>query len=279
MERQRIKKYKEKIQDVETNQISTVKQKETIEKSINAMKRRLEDLKMSLEIPENIVPILHLNEIQDGTLEEQSSENEVISKDDVISQPVDFNKIESKPVELESSSYSTLCILYPWLNDLRFEFMYSPPVGKKKKEKEYKEWLEEWSKVLFDYAKTEKRHVIFVNDIIGIRPFSEIRQRKDSLIEIINALIRKKNAKWIKKNEKVRIYWKSLEEWSEIIYEWAYENSILEPLFVFNLKEVNEDFSTLPEEEFISIMKLLEKKDKGHIIKASDGKIAIKFNF
>ena len=91
--------------------------------------------------------------------------------------------------------------------------------------------------------------------------------------------MKKKLAIWIIKKEKLRVYWKSLDEWASTIHEWAYSSVKTEPLFVYDLKEVNELFSDLPEDEFPEIFKILQKQKKGRVIKTSDRKMAFVFEF
>nr|MDO8112455.1 hypothetical protein [Candidatus Sigynarchaeota archaeon] len=179
--------------------------------------------------------------------------------------------------DLAQANYIALRNLHEWLDDIRYEFMYNPPSESKKND--YKEWLEEWSKIMFDFAKIEKKHVIYVQELLNTKPFLALRTGKDSIIEIGECLIKKKLAIWVVKKEKLRVYWKSLDEWANLIYDWAYKNARTEPLFIFNLKEENECFSDLPEEEFPEIFKILEKQKKGKILKSTDKKMAFAFDF
>ncbi|HME54616.1 MAG TPA: hypothetical protein VKM55_20565 [Candidatus Lokiarchaeia archaeon] len=184
---------------------------------------------------------------------------------------------QKEVVDLGQTSYIALRNLHEWLDDVRYEFMYNPPPEKKKSE--YKEWLDEWSKVIFDFAKIEKKHVIYVQELLNSSPFSNLRSGKNAIVDIGNSLTKKKLAIWVVKKEKLRVYWKSLDEWASGIYDWAYKNSKTEPLFIYDLKEEHEPFSDLPENEFPAIFKILEKQNKGKIVKSSDKKLAFVFDF
>jgi hypothetical protein len=166
--------------------------------------------------------------------------------------------------------------MHDWLDDVRYEFMYNPPPENKKND--YKEWLEEWSKIMFDFAKIEKKHVIYVQELLNRKPFQTLRTGKEAIIDIGESLAKKKLAIWVVKKEKLRVYWKSLDEWAGVIYDWAYKNAKTEPLFVYDLKEEHEAFSDLPEDEFPEIFKILEKERKGKIVKSSDKKLAFVFD-
>ncbi|MHA1716476.1 MAG: hypothetical protein ACTSXP_12605, partial [Promethearchaeota archaeon] len=89
---------------------------------------------------------------------------------------------------------------------------------------------------------------------------------------------KKKLAKWLKKKKILRVYWRSIEEWADQIYKWAQENLLTDPQFIYNLKESGEDFSDLPDDDFIHIFKVIVKKKKGRIVKTKDRKIAIVFD-
>ena len=110
-----------------------------------------------------------------------------------------------------------------------------------------------------------------------IKPFSKFENRDEAIREIAEDLVEKKQAEWLSKNkEKLRIYWKTLDNWAEEIYNWAKEISPLEPIFIFEIRESNQDFSTLPKEDIEEIFKLLEKENRGKIITLEDGQISFK---
>ncbi len=184
--------------------------------------------------------------------------------------------IQKEAIDPAQETFIALRSMHDWLDDVRYEFMYNPPPENKKED--YKEWLEEWSKIMFDFAKIEKKHVVYVQELLNRKPFQGLRKGKGAIIEIGDSLAKKKLAIWVVKKEKLRVYWKSLDEWACIIYDWAFKNAKTEPLFVYDLKEEHEIFSDLPEEEFPEIFKILEKQKKGKIVKSSDKKLAILFN-
>ena len=97
-------------------------------------------------------------------------------------------------------------------------------------------------------------------------------------MKIVDELIAQKQAKWFsKKKEKLRVYWKTLEGWSDEIYKWAYENGKLEPIMIFELREAKqEDFSSLPIEDLEAIFKILAKSRRAKILKLGNGQLAFK---
>ncbi|MBN2153046.1 MAG: hypothetical protein JW839_16455 [Candidatus Lokiarchaeota archaeon] len=184
--------------------------------------------------------------------------------------------VHKQAIDTVQENFIALRSMHDWLDDVRYEFMYNPPPENKKSD--YKEWLDEWSKIMFDFAKIEKKHVIYVQELLNRKPFQALRTGKEAIIDIGDDLAKKRLAIWVVKKEKLRVYWKSLDEWAGVIYDWAYKNAKTEPLFVYDLKEEHESFSELPEDEFPEIFKILEKQKKGKIVKSSDKKLAFVFD-
>ena len=54
------------------------------------------------------------------------------------------------------------------------------------------------------------------------------------------------------------------------------EISPLEPILIFEIRESNKDFNTLPHNDIIQIFKILEKDKRGKIIKLDDGQLSFK---
>ena len=183
---------------------------------------------------------------------------------------------ERGAVTKEVTTYEMLLNEYPWLEEKRYIFMYSLP-NKKTDLKDYESWKKEWSKVLFDYARYAILHILYLRQTESEKPFSNFDDRKKALEEIADELVNKEQAEWLSKSkEKLRVYWKSLDNWAEEIYEWAMEISPLEPILIFEIRESNQEFSKLPSEDIVKIFKMLEKEKRGKIIELDDGQISFK---
>ncbi|MHA1764325.1 MAG: hypothetical protein ACTSYC_11320 [Promethearchaeota archaeon] len=183
---------------------------------------------------------------------------------------------ETGLIEKELEPYEFLKRDYPWLEEPRYEFMYSIP-NKKKNPNDYQSWREEWAKVLFDYSRYAVLHILYLKQLYAEKPFSKFQNRKQAIDEIIEELIDQDLAKWLsKKRDKVRIYWKSLDSWAEEIYDWALELGKLEPILIHEIREANKEFSTLPQEDINEIFKMLAKNKKAVIIKLASGRQALK---
>ncbi|MHA1104718.1 MAG: hypothetical protein ACTSPN_03250 [Promethearchaeota archaeon] len=183
---------------------------------------------------------------------------------------------EKAVVAKEVSTYELLLNDHPWLEETRYIFMYSIP-NKKTNTKDYESWKTEWLKVLFDYARYAILHILYIRKMHTVKPFANFEDRDTAIRELAEGLVDKKQAEWLSKNkEKLRVYWKSLDNWAEDIYEWAMEISPLEPILIFEIRESNQEFSNLPREDIKKIFKMLEKDRRGKIIELEDGQMSFK---
>ena len=180
-------------------------------------------------------------------------------------------------IEKKVTAYEKLINAYPWLEDERKKFMYTLP-DKNKQKADYTSWKIEWAKVLFDYARFAILHIIYIRELNSQKPFTDFTNREQYILEIVDELIAQKQAKWFsKKKEKLRVYWKTLEGWSDEIYKWAYDNGKLEPIMIYELREAKqEDFSSLPIEDLEAIFKILAKSRRAKILKLENGQLAFK---
>jgi hypothetical protein len=154
--------------------------------------------------------------------------------------------------------------------------MFSLP-NKKTNLKDYESWKSEWSKVLFDYARYAILHILYLRRLESDKPFSRFEDRNSALKELAEELVNKEQAEWLSKSkEKLRVYWKSLDNWAEEIYDWAMEISPLEPILIFEIRDSNKAFNTLPNNDILKIFKILEKDKRGKIIKLDDGQLSFK---
>jgi len=213
----------------------------------------------------------NLGEIDQKTYEQNTAQIEIELRE------IELEIVkEREAVTQEISTYELLLNDYPWLEEKRYIFMYSIP-NKKTKLKDYESWKSEWSKVLFDYARYAILHILYLRQSESEKPFSNFEDRKKALEEIAEELIKKEQAEWLSKSkEKLRVYWKSLDNWAEEIYDWVMEISPLEPILIFEIRESNKAFSKLPNDDIIKIFKMLEKEKRGKIIRLEDDQVSFK---
>jgi len=258
---QKVKEKQESIQEAGTEEIV---EEETIEKlpseEIEARLDKIEDF-LTSKLGEIDQKAYKQNAVQIEK-ELQEIELEIIREKGVVAR--------------EISTYELLLNDYPWLEEKRYVFMFSLP-NKKIDLKDYESWKSEWSKVLFDYARYAILHILYLRKLESEKPFSNFDNRNSALKELAEELVNKEQAEWLSKSkEKLRVYWKSLDNWAEEIYDWAMEISPLEPILLFEIRESNKDFNTLPHNDIIKIFKMLEKDKRGKIIKLDDGQLSFK---
>ncbi len=253
---QQAKERQEAIQEAGTEEITEEETSEEIEARLD----KIEDFLTS-----------KLGEIDQKAYKQYSSQ---IEKE---LQEIELEIIREKGVVVrEISTYELLLNDYPWLEEKRYVFMFSLP-NKKTNLKDYESWKSEWSKVLFDYARYAILHILYLRRLESDKPFSKFEDRNSALKELAEELVNKEQAEWLSKSkEKLRVYWKSLDNWAEEIYDWAMEISPLEPILIFEIRESNKAFNTLPNNDIIKIFKILEKDKRGQIIKLDDGQLSFK---
>ncbi|MFX0177230.1 MAG: hypothetical protein ACFE85_13510 [Candidatus Hodarchaeota archaeon] len=257
-------KHLKQLKEQETEEIGEIIEDETIEKvppeDIEARLDKIEDfLTSKMGIIDRKAYEQNASEIEK---ELQLLELEIVGEKGVVAKEV--------------STYELLVNDYPWLEEKRYVFMYSIP-NRKTNLKDYESWKNEWSKVLFDYARYAILHILYLRKLESEKPFSKFDDRNTALKEIAQELVDKKQAEWLSKSkEKLRIYWKSIDNWAEEIYKWAMEISPLEPILIFEIRDSNKEFSNLPNEDLVKIFKILEKDRRGKIIQLDNGQLSFK---
>ncbi|MHA1785129.1 MAG: hypothetical protein ACTSVE_08020, partial [Candidatus Helarchaeota archaeon] len=144
----------------------------------------------------------------------------------------------------------------------RYPWMYSIT------EKDKESWLQEWSNFLFDFAKEFSIHIVDLASLSTQAPFSAFKENREKYIrEIMNYLAKNTQlAEWVN-NEKtrLRIYWCSLQEWSEKLHDYMFLNG-LEIATLLDIKdkgkEIVKGFDTLPSKDLKKIIDILVKEKK-----------------
>lgn len=179
--------------------------------------------------------------------------------------------------EVVKSAAEKLVELHPWLEQPQFGFMFSAPDPKKAK-KDFASWQEEWGQVLLDYAKVAILHILYPKKLLTEVPFNKFQDRSKAIEFLTAYLVEKKLAEWLdKKKEMLRIYWKSLEEWADLILEWAKENGKADIVIIPEIRGSGEEFANLPDDDLRKIFKILEKRNVLVIIPVENNEYAVKF--
>ncbi|MFX0042574.1 MAG: hypothetical protein ACFE8L_06655 [Candidatus Hodarchaeota archaeon] len=266
----KLKKEKEQLEQRQSKEEVVVEQNEELETK-NVEVDALKYLEDSFEKIEDLLSS-NLGEIDHKAFKQQAKQIESelqILEEEIVG--------EEGLVVKELSPYEQLLHVYPWLEEERKKFMYTMP-NKKKNQTDYTSWKTEWAKVLFDYARFAVLHILYIRNLNSEKPFSNFTNREPYIREIAEELVNRNQAKWLsKKKIQLRVYWKSLELFSDEIYEWAYQQGRLEPIMIYEIREAkSEDFSNLPLEDLEEIFRILVKNRKAKIFKLEDGQIAFK---
>lgn len=183
--------------------------------------------------------------------------------------------MEQRKAAVTVSIFDQLCEEHDWLKKPQFGFMYTMP-NKKKEKRDYESWLDDWRKVLFDYAQIASKHIIYSRKLLSERPWSEFRDRTEAINEISDSLVKKKMAEWLdKKKKKLRIYWRSLEAWADEIVDWIRETPITGPVMIQDIRNSNKPFSDLPTDDIFKIFNIIGKRDDAEKHKLDNGDLAI----
>ncbi|MFX1437187.1 MAG: hypothetical protein ACFFAA_08300 [Promethearchaeota archaeon] len=259
----KLKKEKEEL-EIEATQKQIIKEEDIKSTELNYIEEEFDKLEniLSSKLGE-IDQKLYRQHAEQVEAELQSLEEEILG--------------EKGLIEKKLTAYENLVQAYPWLEEERKKFMYTMP-DKKQNKNDYVSWKIEWAKVLFDYARFAVLHIIYIRESSSQKPFSNFTKRELYIKEIAEELISQNQAKWLSKEKKrLRIYWKTLEAWSDEIYKWCYENGKIEPVMIYELREAKqEDFSSLPIEDLEEIFNILAKNRKAKVFKLENGQLAFK---
>jgi uncharacterized small protein (DUF1192 family) len=155
-----------------------------------------------------------------------------------------------------------------WVN---LPWMYVKPENNKFLES----WRSDWSDYMFKWAKFLIIHLISVSELMQKNPFDKLSEV--TLRDILDYMSSKNNIKWWDKDKTlVRIYWRSLEDWCELVYRWALKTGRLD-FTLFEIMDEKEEFSSLPPEDIKEIMKIMVEKDFAEWMGKKREMVKIKF--
>ena len=191
-------------------------------------------------------------------------------------------KTEAAQKKETKSPYEFLIEEHDWLEKPNYGFMYSIP----ERDNDFVSWRKEWGKVLLDYAKFNQQHVLYMKMLLTRRPFSKFNDRKKALKHISDELVENDLAKWIDRSffdklfgkyEKLRVYWRSIEDWVNTILQWAKDNAMLDLVMIMDVRNSDTKFSNLPEDDLRQVFRKIDIMNRGQMVELEDGKFGIKF--
>lgn len=143
---------------------------------------------------------------------------------------------------------------FQWPEWVNFPWMMKKPT----RAEDLDSWLRDWCDLVLKWCQSTVRHVVGLKDFKTSKYFDELPEME--LRDILQHLVDRGLAKWIGKDRTVaRIMWRSLEEWANDVYQWAYKNGE-EHLDRFRIQSAKEDFSSLPNPEINMVLETMVKK-------------------
>lgn len=185
-------------------------------------------------------------------------------------------ELESVPVDSapESVTSQTSEDLRPrWGNLAQAEWMYNIPP----REEDMELWAEEWADFLMMWAESRGTHVLSVSTFVKEKPFSDMLGKADAFRLIGDSLVNKDVGEWLdEKKRQLRVYWRPLEEWGDLIYKWAIRTGKLRlDVQSIIVQESIQDFSKLPERDLHRVMGIMVEKGLARWIDSKRGAILI----
>ena len=184
-----------------------------------------------------------------------------------------------KPAEVVVEVVSEIVVTEPdfvmpsWGDVEETEWMYGMPTREDDKEL----WAGEWSDYLLEWTEYKKVHVLSLATFISEPPFKDLRNKVDSFKAIAAVLVDKEVAEWKdKKKRQLRVYWRPLEDWADILYQWTLKTGKLRlDVKSIVIQEIDEDFASLPEKDIHIVLALMVKKGLAEWIDEKRGAILI----
>ena len=167
-------------------------------------------------------------------------------------------------------------VMPAWGDVEETEWMYGVPSRKEDMDL----WANEWSDYLLEWTENKKVHVISLAMFISEPPFKDLRDKIDSFKKIASILVDKEVAEWRdRKKRQLRIYWRPLEDWADLIYQWAIKTGKLRlDVKSIVIQESAEDFASLPEKDIRIVLALMVDKGLADWVDTKKGAIIISTN-
>ncbi len=232
------------------------------EKAKTASKTVEEDIEPAKEIQPQSIEETHTPVVE---IVEQESE--------IVTEAAMEEVAEAVTDEVTTATVETI-LLPPWGSQNETEWMYSIPP----REEDKRMWAEEWADFVLGWAEANGIHVLSVTTFIKEPPFNEISGKLDSFQLIGEVLVDKKIAEWLDEaRRQLRVYWRFLEEWADIVYQWAMKSGKLRlDVKSIVIQEEEQGFASLPEKDIHIIMKIMVEKGMATWVDKIKGAIKVK---
>ncbi len=154
--------------------------------------------------------------------------------------------VKPKPVFLPS-----------WGSEEDAPWMYFVPDRKE----DVEQWAKEWGDFILKWGAETLNHYISLSIFVEEEPFKWIAERVKALRIIGDYLVKSEVAEWTdKRKTRLKIIWRTIEEWCDLLYEWALEKGRMEiDLKSIYIQEADTPFASLPEEDLKQVIEQMVK--------------------
>uniref|UniRef100_A0A1B6C7Q5 Vacuolar protein-sorting-associated protein 25 n=1 Tax=Clastoptera arizonana TaxID=38151 RepID=A0A1B6C7Q5_9HEMI len=156
---------------------------------------------------------------------------------------------------------------WPWQYSFPPFFTIQPNVETRKKQ------LEAWRFLVLEFYRVNKLYILDVREAERLPLFnnSSINRKLSSegIITVLNTLEKTKNAEPVDKSRtRWFVYWHTLVEWADIIYNWAKDSGQINSVCtLFEIKNTTDtEFSGLNQDVLVKVLKVLETQKKAELI-------------
>lgn len=212
--------------------------------------------------------------LEETELEELTHTPEVVVETKESKLSVEPQQVGVTPTEKIVEAPPAIDFVMPTWGDVdETEWMYSVPSRKEDMDL----WANEWSDYLLEWTENKKVHVMSLATFISEPPFKDLRDKVESFRKIASVLVVKEVAEWRdRKKRQLRVYWKPLEDWADIIYQWAIKTGKLRlDVKSIVIQESAEDFASLPEKDIHIVLTLMVDKRLAEWVDTKKGAIIV----
>lgn len=122
-----------------------------------------------------------------------------------------------------------------------------------------KQWRETWITYILKFAENKNIHVINISDLQRNSPFNKLDI--NAFKNIVTSLIQAGYGKWWNKESKLlRIYWRSLDKWADIILDLIHEKEVKIINGLQGLVELEPQLVAFPKIELVNVLDILVKR-------------------
>ncbi|MCK5047435.1 MAG: hypothetical protein KAS22_12695, partial [Candidatus Heimdallarchaeota archaeon] len=251
-----VKKKKPKPKSKKTGKSGSVKEKVKEKTEVKPKKETKTEIKPPREATITISLIENPSTTEEKIYNAMLRIEQLIQSDVAISREDLFDLGEDIERQLKE-------ILPEWIDK---PWMYVTP----EHQKQLDSWCSDWSNFILEYARINIKHIIHIEEERSEYPFRNKQAKKEldreQLQEIGNYIVAQEmGIWWDKKKIRLRLYWRTLDEWADIIYEWSIKTGRAagaeRVMTIIDIQEAGQPWSTIPQADLKRIFKIMEDKE------------------